>query len=100
ALDVDAFDCFVAGMFSLLDAVLGSTMEQVVEDLPVTDEVRAALLSRAGPVGQALALVEAYERADWPRVELLAAAMALEPVEVARRYAEAVAWTGALFSER
>jgi c-di-GMP phosphodiesterase len=74
-LPVAPFDRFLAGMFSMLNAILGSTMERVVVDLPVSDEIRAALLDRSAAAGQALQLIETFERAEWTRVDGLAAAL-------------------------
>ncbi|HSF26409.1 MAG TPA: HDOD domain-containing protein [Actinomycetes bacterium] len=53
---------FMTGMLSTLDVLLGSDLPTVVEALPLEAEVAAALLDGAGPLGQVLATVSAYER--------------------------------------
>lgn len=49
---------FVAGIFSLLDVLLGMPMSEVVAALSLDLDVVMALLERAGPLGALLQLVE------------------------------------------
>jgi EAL and modified HD-GYP domain-containing signal transduction protein len=76
---------FMAGMFSLLDIMLGSSLARIVEPLNLTDDVVQALLERTGPLGPAMRVVDAAERRD----DTLAAALADAGVD-------ATAWTIAL----
>ena len=41
-------------------------MAEVLDSLPFTDEIQAALLRREGPKGELLAAVLAYERGEFP----------------------------------
>jgi EAL and modified HD-GYP domain-containing signal transduction protein len=50
---------FMAGVFSLLDRLFGTPMDELVAALSLPQEVAAALLRREGPLGQRLWLVEA-----------------------------------------
>lgn len=55
----DAQDAaFMAGVFSLLDRLFRTPMAQLLPDLNLPDEVAAALLLRAGRLGQRLRLAE------------------------------------------
>ena len=57
--DRDAQDlAFMAGVFSLLDVLLGMPMEEIIATLNLAPEVSAALLERNGELGTLLALVE------------------------------------------
>jgi len=49
---------FVAGVFSLLDVLLGMPMGEIVAALSLDLDVVMALLDRAGPLGEILQLVE------------------------------------------
>jgi c-di-GMP phosphodiesterase len=60
---------FVAGLFSLLDVLLGMSMTEIVSALSLDLDVVMALLDRAGPMGPMLALVEAHS----PTERMLAA---------------------------
>jgi EAL and modified HD-GYP domain-containing signal transduction protein len=55
--------------------------------LPVSGDVRAALLNRCGPHAAMLMLAEAYEQGDWPQVDALSS-----DDELPALYAEAVSW--------
>lgn len=59
---------FMVGMLSRLDVLLGISLQQVLERLPVSDDVRDALLRGTGPHANALALALAYENAEWDSV--------------------------------
>ena len=54
---------FVAGLFSLLDALLQMPMAELVERLSLTPELRDALLERSGPFAPTLKVIDAYESA-------------------------------------
>ena len=78
---------FLLGLLSRMDALLGLPMTQVLERLPVSGAVRAALLDKSGPHAAMLMLVEAYEQGDWQQVDALSTDDALPAL-----YAEAVSW--------
>ena len=54
---------FVAGVFSLLDVLLGMPMAEIVAALSLDVDVVMALLDRAGPLGEILKLVEQHDLA-------------------------------------
>lgn len=58
--DVDAF--FTAGLFSLLDALMDSPMEEVLESLTLSRELKDALARGEGNKGAALSLAADLER--------------------------------------
>lgn len=57
----EAENLFVAGMFSLLDRLLGLPMEDVLSTIQLPEVVTDALISRGGVFGPYLALAEACE---------------------------------------
>ncbi|ROR34270.1 EAL and HDOD domain-containing protein [Inmirania thermothiophila] len=84
--DLEPQAAFTAGLLSTVDAYLDQPMEAVVEALPLTAELRAALARHEGPLGTLLAGVLAYERGDWAR------ARTLLPETAAEIYVEALDW--------
>ena len=80
---------FTAGLFSTLDALLDMSMEDIVEQLPLAQELNGALLHRDGRMGEALECVVAYERGDWDRV----AFGRLEAAAIRGAYLDAVEWS-------
>lgn len=59
-----ADSAFVTGIVSVMDALLGQPMRQVVGTLGLADDIRAALLEGSGPIGQLLRLAQALESDD------------------------------------
>jgi EAL and modified HD-GYP domain-containing signal transduction protein len=57
---------FTVGLFSVADALLDMPMAEVLDSLPFTDEIQAALLRHDGPKGELLTAVMAYERGEFP----------------------------------
>ena len=86
----EAGACFMAGMLSHLDALLGLPLDEALRSLALSPTVRDAVLSRSGPVGSTLAAVEAWERGDWPAV---AAVGHRDLTRVRAAYLDAVAWS-------
>ncbi|MGI4845544.1 MAG: EAL and HDOD domain-containing protein [Janthinobacterium lividum] len=82
---------FVAGMFSLLDRVLGLPMQEVLETVPLPEEVVRALVSREGKYGPYLALAEACEL-NSNLVASLAQSLGIAPLEVNKAHLSALAW--------
>lgn len=55
---------FMAGSFSLLDVLLNLPMSEILQQLPLSNEVRDALAKHAGELGTLLAAIEAADRRD------------------------------------
>ncbi|WP_396215131.1 EAL and HDOD domain-containing protein [Gemmatimonas sp.] len=83
----DAGARFLVGLLSRMDALLGLPMAEVLERLPVHDDIKAALLEGTGPYATLLMLADAYESGDWALVDALAADLSLPTL-----YADAVSW--------
>ena len=60
---------FMTGVLSLLDALLGVPLQDVLGDLPLHEDVRRALMSREGPLGTLLNVAVALEHADEDEIE-------------------------------
>jgi len=82
---------FVAGIFSLLDRLLGITMAEVLDTIKLSDDVAEALLTRGGPLGPYLALAEAAELNSM-LVGAQAASLKISAAEVNSAHLSAVTW--------
>jgi EAL and modified HD-GYP domain-containing signal transduction protein len=78
---------FLLGLLSRMDALLGMPKAELLERLPVSAELRHALVDGTGPDAAILALADDYERADWHAVEAQA-----PHLELSALYTEAVTW--------
>jgi EAL and modified HD-GYP domain-containing signal transduction protein len=92
-LDPAGFDPFLAGLLSLIDAVLDRPLEEALTHFAVPAVVRDAVLDGTGPGGQVCRLVRAWEAGDWGQVGEAAAALGVSPADVADAYREALEWS-------
>ena len=90
---------FVAGIFSMLDVMLGLPMEQAVKLLTLPDEVIEALLHRTGPLGTYLRLTEACETGDEDVFRECSETLGLSSQEINWAHLQALAWSDGLPSE-
>ena len=74
---VDAEELFTLGLFSFIDAVMDDSMETLMRKLPLSDEIKNALISGDGVLGDYLKLASGYERADWKNTALMASRLRL-----------------------
>lgn len=83
---------FITGMFSLIHVVLGSTPAEMLQEVSVSDEVRAALLEREGRLGQMLVLMEKVEAGDFDAVDNLLENLDLSSDQLQAAQVEAYNW--------
>ena len=79
---------FTVGMFSALDLLMQRPIEQLLEPLPLSDEITDALLKFEGQLGKVLTCALAYEVSDWDHAKL--AGLSANDILVAN--IEAVTW--------
>jgi EAL and modified HD-GYP domain-containing signal transduction protein len=82
---------FFTGMLSVVDALLDQPMELAVEGLPLSADVVAALVDRAGGKGRTLTMAECCERGAWDE----AALPGLDAGQLAVLHVEALTWADA-----
>jgi c-di-GMP-related signal transduction protein len=84
---------FMVGILSLLDALLGMEMTEIIEKLNIPSEISQALLSRSGRLGQELKLIEANEKGEIDSVKsYLAELNFLSLSELTSLELEALGW--------
>ncbi|MCH7686249.1 MAG: HDOD domain-containing protein [Planctomycetes bacterium] len=84
--DQDAF--FTVGLFSALDALMDSPLHRILEGLPLSDDVKGAILNYEGAMGAALKCVLCYERGEWDTVQCLN----LEPSTIREAFLQSASW--------
>jgi c-di-GMP-related signal transduction protein len=88
-MDLPPEAAYTVGLISAVAEVLGQSPADLAPRLPLSPEVAAALITGAGPLGDLLSLVAAYEASDLP---LLIAAPVPGP-DTAKAFLDAVAWS-------
>lgn len=59
------YSAFLVGMFSTLDGFYNQPIAEIVAELPLADNIAAALSARQGVLGEILEYVSFYERGQW-----------------------------------
>jgi EAL and modified HD-GYP domain-containing signal transduction protein len=83
---------YMTGMLSLTDALLGVPMAEIVDSLNLGREIRVALLSRDGQLGNMLNLCERLETADFDGANEIAAQLGIPAEAIMIAQDEAIAW--------
>ncbi len=83
---------FMTGLFSLIDVMTGLSIEEVLKQVALPEDVSAALKGMAGPMRDALNLGIAVESVNEANIATAAAQCGLEATEVANMMIEAMVW--------
>ena len=93
AVDTESYS--TAGLLSILDALMDKSMDELLQQLPLSDEINNALLYRDGQLGDVLKCVLAYERGDWEEAKNID----LEAQELLDCYLQAIEWANTVNQE-
>jgi len=89
---VESDTAFIVGLFSTLDALFDKPIEQILEALPLSQDIKHALTHKESSIGNPLSyllqIVIAYERANWARLTQLD----VNILEIKDAYFESVDW--------
>ena len=79
---------FVAGLFTVLDAILDKPMSEALADLPLDSEIKDVLLTGEGPMADILHCVINYDQAQFEGVEL----RGIDSATIRDAYLDALTW--------
>ncbi len=84
------FELFMTGLFSTLDVLLDRELDEVLMELPLSIDVKAALLGSASPLGRMLMLAIARERGE--KWQDLAESLHLSQTQITAAHEQAIVW--------
>lgn len=90
-------DLFLLGMLSLLDAILGRPLDEILDELPVSQDIKAALLNRGGPFEKYYHAVLAYESGNWEAFTMIATRLGPAADAAPEHHLRAVEWATRIF---
>jgi c-di-GMP-related signal transduction protein len=85
-------DLFLMGLLSIMDAILEVSMDVLLNQLPVEQETKAALLGQTSSLRPLYQLMLAQESGQWSQSSALAKQMKLSDEEVATTWWQALQW--------
>lgn len=95
---VNPSELFTLGLFSSIDAILGDTMENLMDKLPLVETIKDALIRGEGELINFLELVKAYERGDWKSVSELQSVMKFDEEKLPEYFMDAINWADTIVS--
>ncbi len=90
--DIRKIDAFLAGMFSTIDAFMDLEMKDAIQPLPLTENVRDAILGKENDLFRVLEIVRAYERGHWAELKGLVEEEGVPEEKIPECYVDAVNW--------
>lgn len=91
-------DLFLMGMLSLMDAILETPMQQVLDNIPIDKESKAVLMGEPSRLRTFYRLMLAQESGEWQAVTELGAELRLAESDVANAHWQALLWAKAVSS--
>jgi EAL and modified HD-GYP domain-containing signal transduction protein len=85
-------DLFLMGMFSLLDAILDRSLVDILREIPIAEDIKAALLGEENPLKTVYELALSCESGQWEKFSGLARRLRVDEVVSSRLYLDAVKW--------
>lgn len=89
-MPISRSEAYLMGMFSTLGKLMQMPLEEVLVQLPISDEIKNALLKKEGRTGLLYTLILAYEKADWRTMSESAAELGIPAAMIAQKYFECV----------
>ncbi|KYG89434.1 HDOD domain-containing protein [Metasolibacillus sp. FSL H7-0170] len=83
---------FLVGMFSLIDILLKSTLEEIVQKLPLSNRVIDTILGQQTEMTPYLQFSMALDKLEWDKLQALGENIGLNIHEMDELYSEALAW--------
>lgn len=88
---------FLMGLFSLIDTFVERPMSTILDEMPLSNEVKFALLERDNSIfSKILRFVKAYERGDWDIIFKLTGPIGLNEEAIPGLYFATILWANAL----
>ncbi len=86
---------FVVGLFSILDALLDLPLDEILETLPLSEEIIGALVHGEGRLAEALTCSRVCEQCIWPEIRFAK----LDITVIYEAYIESIAWARAVSAD-
>jgi len=85
-------DFFLTGLFSMIDAFLDRPMTDILAELPISMDIKNAVLEQKGHPGQALRLIINYEQSKWNIVSRISQSLDINENKILDHYFNSIKW--------
>ncbi len=91
--DKEAQSLFLIGMFSLLDAIIDLPMEEALEQIPLSSDVKETIQGNNTPYKDILNLAKTFETGEWGKMNFILKKHKLVDKHVIEAHIQAIEWT-------
>lgn len=91
-------EAYIMGMFSTMGYVVDAPIAEILEGIPLNDDVKGALSGKDGTAGIIYQLVLAYEQADWKKSKIWAEHLGVPVNILAQMYVDCVENVNSIWS--
>jgi EAL and modified HD-GYP domain-containing signal transduction protein len=92
----DSENLYLMGMFSLMDVMMESPMDEILKQMNLDDAVTRPLIEKTGDFYDLLRIIEEYERGEFDAAVAQAKPFGLDEGEVMRAVVESLQWSSLL----
>jgi EAL and modified HD-GYP domain-containing signal transduction protein len=83
---------FLIGLLSLIDAMVDGDIQELMDKLPLHQDMKDAIINRKGESANFLKLCELFEKADWENIELFCQQINVDPEQSCGLFKDALIW--------
>jgi c-di-GMP-related signal transduction protein len=83
---------FLVGLFSLLDAMVDTEMPELMDKLPISQQIKDVILLRKGQQAKYLTLCGSFEQAQWQEANDLCVSMGIDGEQTVDIFQQAQIW--------
>jgi len=91
-------ELFIMGLFSVIDVVMDKPLGEILKELPLSEDIKEALLGKENKLNDIYRLILSYEKGDWQNYLKYSNKLKLKEVEIPKHYIEVLEWVEEIFS--
>lgn len=91
-------EAMLMGMLSMIDALMDRPLQEVLEELPLDDEIKNALLLKESEFTNVYMLVLSYERGNWDDFNKYSSMIGINILNIYEIYLKSVEWSNEIIS--
>lgn len=88
---------FLMGLFSLIDIIMGRPLKEIINELPLNDDVKGSLLGKKNEFRDIYEIILGYEKADWDNIIFLCDGK-INYKDIPDLYIEALDWSNKIIN--
>ncbi len=100
SLSAEPAQFYLLGLLSLLDVLLETPLDRILQTLPITPQMKSALAGDESAGGRTLDLVRSLESCDWHRCEVIQHKLGLAEGAIAAMYAHSLRWASSMLGDQ